>query len=855
MLIEENSDLLVLSNQQTCSLFWQTHQDVILDENKPELKVRLLNQWNSAHICVFAVIYDLLAEEYNVKITNNNDYDLVIDGVFGQEPIVNKEAYKIFYVGESQPAKLKDYDLSLGFDYLSHDHYMRLPLYYLYFKDKINADYQREGECNPNKPHFACFLVGNAKRGDGAVARGQMFHDLSTYKTVTSGGSYLNNIGRIIPTNETIDFFSQCKFTISYENNGIYPGYMTEKLFFSYFSGSVPLYYSHPSVQDEINKDAIISRQDFKSNKEMIDYIIKLDQDDELYCKIWNNSIINDPRRNYQEIKKQVKAKMEAILPSKKNVSVNPSGEVSDKPLSKTGFVMVLPSGGIGNQLFQYAASYVLAKKTESKLLVIADQLLEKKGNNRNNERNFALSSFNIAKEQMLYKHQIPKEFSIFAKINKKKGFNTELLKNETKSKFNIVIVDEDNFFEIAKLKNNQVLVINEFFESEVFFEEFKDEIKGLFTIDNPNMDDLVTQVSQDNAGCLHIRRGDMVANSAVLMSIDFHLNAMEFIKHEIKQPQFYIFSDSIKLTRQELKAFDNITFIENNKPIDDFYLMSKCNYLIATASTFSWWAGYLNQKQNIIAPYPRYSEKYFNVTYKNQDQSYNKRSLYYSNSYPKDWLLLARDPKDDSLIRSSDLKQLKPCAVKFCFNEDNPTIVTSFYQNDNKSYFTKLLQKNLNLIVYTDQKDIAWLNDIRGDLPMVVKLQASQSVVNLVNDAISYNPYNSSFFIWGNASIMQSEAYMSDKFPNVQYMLDEQISLVALNVPQGDRLKLSDMVQAGGIKAWQDYKFAWNDSGNSQDIMSSIYFKYPKLINLIYPDIKYQGDKANYGLRYFSKA
>jgi hypothetical protein len=54
-----------------------------------------------------------------------------------------------------------------------------------------------------------------------------MFHALSEYKFVASGGKGFNNLGRKIPHEETNNFLSQCKFTIAYENTKNHPGYIT----------------------------------------------------------------------------------------------------------------------------------------------------------------------------------------------------------------------------------------------------------------------------------------------------------------------------------------------------------------------------------------------------------------------------------------------------------------------------------------------------------------------------------------------------------------------------------------------------------------------------------------------------
>ena len=274
-----------------------------IQADKPEIKVKLINHCNETGTINFSLIKNILEEKYIIKVIEGDDYDIIIDGIFGSQKIPENSAFKIFTIGESIPSKISGYNLSLGFDYLVHDNYIRYPIYYVLYGDFIDSKFHRETQCNPNNPYFAYFLVSNANYSEGAKARTQIFYELSSYKYVASAGKHLNNMRRILPSNESYTFFSQCKFIRAYENRVDYLEHMTEKVLNAYFSGSVSLYYSHPSVQEEINKGTIFSRQNFKSDKEIADYIIKIDQDDKLYCKIRNNSIVNDHRRDYKEIK------------------------------------------------------------------------------------------------------------------------------------------------------------------------------------------------------------------------------------------------------------------------------------------------------------------------------------------------------------------------------------------------------------------------------------------------------------------------------------------------------------------------------------------------------------------------
>lgn len=273
------------------------------DIDKRELKVKLLNQWQEASLSKFKIITDILEERYQVIETKSDDYDLVIDGVFGNEEIKNKKAFKIFFTGEAIPAKIEGYDLSIGFDYLENNpNYLRIPLYYFYYGNKIDTSYKRE-KCRTNHENFACFLVSNGRDKsyyDGVDARDHLFFKLSLYKPLLSGGNHLNNIGKIVPVKETNDWLSKCKFTIAYENK-TYPGYITEKLFQAHFAGSIPIYYSD------------VEAQKFSTEEELIDYIISIDKDDQKYCQIWNEKLIIDSDKNYKNIQNKIREKLSLL--------------------------------------------------------------------------------------------------------------------------------------------------------------------------------------------------------------------------------------------------------------------------------------------------------------------------------------------------------------------------------------------------------------------------------------------------------------------------------------------------------------------------------------------------------------
>ena len=97
-------------------------------------------------------------------------------------------------------------------------------------------------------------------------------------------------------------FINQYKFTLAFENN-CYPGYTTEKLVEPMRMNSLPIYWGNKQVDRDFNPKSFINLYDFKTEDDAIDWIIKVDQDDELYMSYFrepyfhSNKSLNIARR------------------------------------------------------------------------------------------------------------------------------------------------------------------------------------------------------------------------------------------------------------------------------------------------------------------------------------------------------------------------------------------------------------------------------------------------------------------------------------------------------------------------------------------------------------------------------
>jgi hypothetical protein len=303
---------------QSCPNYPKDESRILEDKiSKPILRLKLHN-FGSMPLKTIPMMEEVLSELYKIEYSDDN-YDVVLDGVDSKKPLPDSKAIKIFYSWEPVTPDISKYDLAIGFDYIKSPNYMRLPLYYVFYRNQVDMSFDR-GKCEPqNKKNFASFLITNYGYSDslkGCKARNRLFHKLSLYKNVVSGGKALNNTGKIVPFNETFAWIADSKFMISYENTD-HDGYMTEKPFQAYIGGAIPIWWGDKKALEGINPKSIIYASDFETEESLVEYIKEIDSDDELYCKIWNEKIINDPSKNYSAVKSELKKRLKALIDKK----------------------------------------------------------------------------------------------------------------------------------------------------------------------------------------------------------------------------------------------------------------------------------------------------------------------------------------------------------------------------------------------------------------------------------------------------------------------------------------------------------------------------------------------------------
>jgi len=217
----------------------------------------------------------------------------------------SKAQVKIFFTGENVNAApyiqykgncIDNVDLSMGFDYIESDNYLRFPLWLLYYfipfstKEEIN-NILLSFKNNYKKTKFCSLVASHDKNG----IRTKIFYDISKIAHIDCPGKLLHNDGILhsIYDNNKAIYLQQYKFNICPENSTS-PGYVTEKLFQSLYSGCIPIYngWSKDPEPGIINPNIILWYDILNNDKnaDLVNEVAKLNSSDKLY-----NSFIGQP--------------------------------------------------------------------------------------------------------------------------------------------------------------------------------------------------------------------------------------------------------------------------------------------------------------------------------------------------------------------------------------------------------------------------------------------------------------------------------------------------------------------------------------------------------------------------------
>lgn len=252
--------------------------------------------------------------------------------------------------------------------------------------------------------------------------------------------------------------------------------------------------------------------------------------------------------------------------------------------------------GGLGNQMFQYAAGKRLAIIHSTRLILDLSHLENQP--TEETPRRYELNALNIDARLVHKPAENLKKFPFLR--------SSELLViNENGLNFDKNVLD---------LPDNVLLI--GYWQSYKYFQDIEKNIRNDFKLKSPlsaqKQKELQTIKNMENPIAIQIRRGDYATNQETnkfhgLIPMEYYLQASKQIAKEVKDPQFIVISDDPDWCEKNLKLNYPTTFINNTngKGHEDMYLMSNCRHHIIANSSFGWWGAWLceNNEKIVVAP------------------------------------------------------------------------------------------------------------------------------------------------------------------------------------------------------------------------------------------------------------
>ena len=256
-------------------------------------------------------------------------------------------------------------------------------------------------------------------------------------------------------------------------------------------------------------------------------------------------------------------------------------------------------TGGLGNQMFQFATAFAIAK--------------------RNNVR-LSLDLNYINQRQLFNGFELEKVFNIYSKVsflNKALSFQSINFK-EILNKIDVTFYNfkEPHFHYTSKILDiPKHSFLDGYWQSELYFKDYSKEIKKIFNFSDKldEQNELISNdINQSNSISIHIRRGDFLLkrnDNHYINLKEYYLKAINESSKFFKNPKYFIFTDDPSWVTDNF-VLDHSYFIvavnQGAKSFYDMHLMSLCKSNIIANSSFSWWGAWLNNNKDKIIYAPK---------------------------------------------------------------------------------------------------------------------------------------------------------------------------------------------------------------------------------------------------------
>ncbi len=273
-------------------------------------------------------------------------------------------------------------------------------------------------------------------------------------------------------------------------------------------------------------------------------------------------------------------------------------------------------TGGLGNQMFQYAFAEALSSHFPQEDILVD------------------LQHFNwlfLKKYKTANLHNGCEIFSLFSNAGLRKASPGQLMRVSyyipnfvlsrlarrvfPKRKTEFIQNKEDHFtYDPTVFEIKTDCYYEGYWEAIDYYLPIRDKLLSIFRHGEPNEYNkmLIDRIESENSVGIHIRRGDYLktASFSGICDVEYYKNAINYLLDDGKPHSFFIFSNDIEWCKSNISSLvggNPLFFITDNTGKNscwDMFLMTHCKHLIIANSSFSWWGAFLNERGgHILAP------------------------------------------------------------------------------------------------------------------------------------------------------------------------------------------------------------------------------------------------------------
>jgi hypothetical protein len=266
--------------------------------------------------------------------------------------------------------------------------------------------------------------------------------------------------------------------------------------------------------------------------------------------------------------------------------------------------VIVRLMGGLGNQLFQYAAGRALAHRHGVALKLDLASFAT------NPLRRYALGAFDIA--------------AAIATAEEAARLYSPSLAGRVRRRLERLLPTHRRRYYLEPRARRHMgpvplgsdVYLHGYWQTEKHFEPIAPLLRRELTLRHREAFEqrpLVRAVEGDDSVSVHVRRGDYVGTprSAALHGTcpaEYYRAALDAVEARVPRPRLFVFSDDPGRARAELDLGHPATHVSGGglSDAEELVLMSRCRHHVIANSSFSWWGAWLDARPGGIVVAPR---------------------------------------------------------------------------------------------------------------------------------------------------------------------------------------------------------------------------------------------------------